>query len=96
MTGRNDENDDHIELMDSTGADGTEGVSGLMKLHAPGDASHNIKATFDTAADLGDGFYGNWTVGRRNTNIAITQVQFYFDSTTVSTGRFTLWGLKHS
>ena len=96
VTGRNDENDDHIELMDSTGADGTEGVSGLMKLHAPGDASHNIKATFDTAADLGDGFYGNWTVGRRNTNIAITQVQFYFDSTTVSTGRFTLWGLKHS
>ena len=96
VTGRNDENDDHIELMDSTGADGTEGVSGLMKLHAPGDASHNITATFDTAADLGDGFYGNWTVGRRNTNIAITQVQFYFDSTTVSTGRFTLWGLKHS
>ena len=96
VTGLNDENDDHIELMDSSGADGTEGIGGMVTIHSPGDATTNIKATGEVAADLNDGYYGNWIVARRNTNIAIDRVQVYFDSVNIASGRLTVWGMKHT
>jgi|TARA_R110002110_G_scaffold297773_1_gene511860 hypothetical protein len=34
--------------------------------------------------------------GQRNTNIALTQVQFYMSSGTITSGRFSIWGISHA
>ena len=34
--------------------------------------------------------------GQRNTNIALTQCQFYMSSGTLNSGRFSIWGISHA
>ena len=95
VEGANDESDDSIFLVRSTGSDSKEGMGGTFTIHSPGDATTNIKGTGSFVQDRNTGWYGVHGFGTRLDNIAITQVQA-FTAYNIESGRMTVWGMKHS
>ena len=95
IVGRNDEYDDSIHLIQSTGSDSDECLGGFFNLHSPGDTPNNNKGTMNFVNDRNTGFFSVHGFGSRLTPIALTQVQV-FTAYNIETGRMTVWGMKHS
>ncbi len=81
----------------SVGSAAGEGFGGSFKLHRPGDGSVRpiISGTMAATSITGNHF-GGWITGSRLSVITLDRVQFRFSTGNITSGRMTVWGLKHA
>ena len=97
--GVNDAADSRIAIaIGGTGADANEGAGFVGWLHSPGDGTSlsiisGNHSNIDTGNNLQVGTFGGM---RRNTVITVDRVQIFFSARTITSGRFTVMGVKHA
>jgi len=97
--GVNDAADSRIAIaIGGTGADANEGAGFVGWLHSPGDGTSlsiisGNHSNIDTGNNLQVGTFGGM---RRNTVITVDRVQIFFSAGTITSGRFTVLGVKHA
>jgi hypothetical protein len=83
--------------VDGTGNDSDEGFGCMVFLHRPGDGTMvpSISGTFmsQNTTTLG---VGGWCTGQRNSVITLDRIQVLFSSGNITSGRLTVWGIKHA
>jgi hypothetical protein len=74
-----------------------EGCSFVLWLTTPSDATkkHNLTGASSTINGSGDGIT-SFLWGGRKSVMAVTDIEIHLQAGNISTGRLTLWGLKHS
>ena len=97
--GVNDAADSRIAIaIGGTGADANEAAGFVGWLHSPGDGTSlsiisGNHSNIDTGNNLQVGTFGGM---RRNTVITVDRVQIFFSAGTITSGRFTVLGVKHA
>jgi hypothetical protein len=97
VAGATSQGDSAHKFANSVGSAAGEGLSFIMHMPRPGDGTTKNKwhgnycnAT-ENPADIGGGVY----FGRREAVVDTTQVQFFFSSGNIASGRFTVYGYAH-
>jgi len=68
-----------------------------MYLHRPGDGTSYPMVSGTTAnQDNSTNVTGGWGIGQREAVITLDRVQILFASGDITSGRFTVYGIKHT
>jgi len=92
-----DDTYDHIIVGSGTGGDANQGFSATYYIHSPGDGNTiNMISGVHVESTNVNVTQGGHFVACRNTAITMTQLQVYFSSGNITTGRMTLYGVSHA